>query len=322
MTPEARQRRLESLVREARGRAAQDRADLASRKDQPAAAGDLFVLAATADLPVEWAVLDRDAGSGELLAVPADAHPLAGSADVAAEPDGSLVLRCRFGVWLPPAVFKANLRTGVLAEEDVTAARHRWRQLERGEVAASPLAEEVDADPEYRDWLRDVPERARSLALRLKVAGPASSGGSAWPLRLAAILAVAVVGLSVWVVHLRWEVEGLTEPGFVGAAEVVLGEGTRGEIVLVVPRESKWAVLHLMVDPSTEFREGFLEVVDREGGEVWRSGRERLPESGEFPLSLPRSWLPDGVYFIRLYPAAGFDSPPLASERLRVETAE
>src|ERR1700709_2953368 len=55
----------------------------------PAAPGDLFVLASTAWLPVEWAVLDRRPGrpgvsgkAGELLVVPADTQPSAGSADV------------------------------------------------------------------------------------------------------------------------------------------------------------------------------------------------------------------------------------------------
>ena len=323
MTPEARQRRLESLAREARGRSVQAGAELERRKGLPAAPGDLFVLAMTADLPVEWAILDRQPQSGELLAVPADSQPLVGSADVAAAPDGSLVLRCRFGVWLAPAVFKTELRTGVLPEAIVTAALHRWRQLEEGESAASPLAEEVDVDPEYRDWIRDVPERARSLALRLKVAGPASPGGSAWPLRLAAILAVAALGLSVWVVRLRHEVARLSAPELgVVSTEVVLGDETRGEYVLTVPREARSAVLRLLVDPATGFREGYLEIVDRKGRVVFRSSRQHLPLSGEFGLRLPRGLLPDGLYLIRLYPEAGFGVSPLASERLRVETEE
>ena len=131
----------------------------------PPEPGDLFVLAATADLPVEWAILDRR--PGELLAVPADNRSLAGSADVEVPAElsgGPLSLRCRFGVWLDAGLFEPDLRSGALTPNIVAEALHRFRRLESGGLEASPLAEEVDADPEYADWIREVPERARPLA--------------------------------------------------------------------------------------------------------------------------------------------------------------
>jgi hypothetical protein len=323
MTPEARQRRLEALAREARGRAARLASELARRKDLPAAPGDLFVLAPTAELAVEWAVLDRNPGSGELLAVPADGRPFVGSADVAAVPDGSLVLRCRFGLWLPPALFKPDQRTGVVPADAVTAARHRWRQLEQGEVPSSPLTVEVDVDPEYQDWIRDVPERARALAARTRFDGmrPASPLGAVWPLRLAATLALVALGLAVWVVRLQQELAVLSEPELsVASADLHLGDDPRGITVLTVPPGESTVGLRLLVDPKLDIREGFVELVDHEDRLLFRSRRKRLPPSGELSLQVPRKLLTDGLYSIRLYAEKG--ARPLATERLRVETSE
>ncbi|HEY2295409.1 MAG TPA: hypothetical protein VGM86_32300, partial [Thermoanaerobaculia bacterium] len=114
----------------------------------------------TADFPVEWAVLEAQAGDPErLLAVPADTNPLAGSADVeilANEPAGPLSLRCRFGLWLDAARFDPTRRTGALAPDAIARALKTRAALESGDSAASPLAWEVDVDPEYEDWTREV----------------------------------------------------------------------------------------------------------------------------------------------------------------------
>src|SRR6185295_19446846 len=76
-------RRLEALAAQARELAVRTEAELERRRGQPAAPGDLFVLPATADLPVEWAILERrPEGRGKLLVVPADTNPLVGTADV------------------------------------------------------------------------------------------------------------------------------------------------------------------------------------------------------------------------------------------------
>jgi hypothetical protein len=323
MTPEARQRRLQSLVREARGRTVRLADELERRKDLPAVPGDLFVLPATAELPVEWAILDRNPGSGELLAVPVDYHPLTGSADVAAEPEGSLVLRCRFGVWLPPALFKAELRTGVLADEIVTAARHRWRQLEQGEVTASPLAEEIDVDPEYRDWIRDVPERARGLAANWRRRSREASPFPHLAQALAAAFALLAIGLSVWVIRLQQEVEQLSTPELgVPTKELPLGVVVRGETKLSVPPGARHLSLILVVDESVGSGERYLEITDHKGALVWRSRRVALEVHRETRLDIPRRLLPDGLYRVRVYPESGFDSPPLAEQVLWVETLE
>src|SRR3954469_22388386 len=168
------------------------RARARSLSGGPAEPGDLFVLRATADLPVEWAILDRRPGD-ELLAVPADASPFAGSADVevpASAPGGPLCLRCRVGTWLEDRLFDPGLRSGSLAPETVAEARQQVRRLEAGTLEPSPLAEETDADSEYRDWIRETPERARALALAARPAVSRQPGSGRWEgYRLAAMFA-------------------------------------------------------------------------------------------------------------------------------------
>src|SRR4029077_7308228 len=112
-------------------------------------------------------------------------------------PGGPLSLRCRFGVWLDAGLFAAGKRSGSLAPATVAEALQRFRRVAAGTLDPSPLAEEVDADPEYEDWMRDVPERALDLVLatRRTEARPqrlfALEG-----YRLAAMFALLAIGLS------------------------------------------------------------------------------------------------------------------------------
>lgn len=128
--------------------------------------GELVLFPETADLPVEWAVLGRDPDRpGLVLVVPADTYTKAGTADVEVSegsPVAPLTLRCAFGTWIGEARLSTARRTGdVLDSQDVSAARRVWEARERGEPVGSLLAEEVDADPEYQDWIEDVLVPAR-----------------------------------------------------------------------------------------------------------------------------------------------------------------
>jgi hypothetical protein len=297
----------------------------------PPEPGDLFVLAATADLPVEWAILDRRAGkaAGELLAVPADTRPLAGGADVEVPAElsgGPLSLRCRFGVWLAAGLFEPKLRSGALTPDIVAEALQRFRRLESGDLEASPLAEEVDADPEYADWIREVPERARALAAAARPVpwpaarpAPAASWTSAY--RLAAMFALLAFGLSIWVVLLRREVGQLSAPIFdIPASEVVLGAGDRGGSVLEIPRGASHVLLLLVVNAGIAPGEGRFEIVDAGGRAVWQSPRVHLIPAGEFRLIVPRRLLPDGVYSVRIVPDAG--GRPIAEKTVKIVTSE
>lgn len=327
--PETRMR-LEALASKAHSRSAELAAGLERRRGLPAAPGDLFVLPATADLPVEWAILERGTG-GKLLAVPADSGLPAGTADVFVPdgtPGGPLSLRCRYGVWLDGALFAPDLRSGTLAPETVAEAQNRIRQIEAGALEGSPLAEEVDADPEYADWIRDVPERARELASAARASTPRQSPprSSSWGAahRLAAVLALVSIGLALWVVKLRLDVEELSAqlsaPIFnVASGEVVLGEDVRGGTTLSVPRDASHVELVPIIDTSIEPQVGYLEIADRTGRPVLRIPRERLFGGARGVLVL-RRLLPDGDYRVRLMPVSG--ERPLDEETLRIETAE
>lgn len=320
-------RRLETLAAQAKDRSAQRDAELERRRGQPAEPGDLFVLPATAELAVEWAILERQPGArGKLLAVPADTRPLAGTADVeVAENDagGPLSLRCRFAVWLDSRVFDPALRSGALAPAVLAEARNRFRQVASGTLEPSPLAEEVDADPEYQDWIREVPERARTLVLATpRPVVKRFPGGPAGPAyALAAMFALMTIGLSIWVVQLRGRVDQLPGPVFVPSGLIELGQDTRGESVIQVPREASHVLFVLAVDPSLGARDGYVEIV-RHSQPVWRSSRVRLTAPGGLNLMVPHRLLPNGYYVVQLYPESGFDAHPLAKEVVRIERAE
>jgi len=174
----------------------------ARSRDRPPEPGDLVFFPETADLPIEWAVLERDPGRpGLVLVVPADTNPKAGTADVevtAGSAAAPLTLRCGFGIWIGEARLSAARRNDILDPQDVSAARRVWKARERGEPVGSLLAEEVDADPEYQDWVEDVLVPARA-ALMVAPAVPIRRGPVFFgnPLALAAsVLLMVSLGLT------------------------------------------------------------------------------------------------------------------------------
>ncbi len=125
--------------------------------------GDLYVLAQTADWPIEWAIVDSD--PPRLLTIPADTSSLVGSSDVAVPASasrGSLSLRCKFGVWVDSSVFDQAAATGSLDSDVVQAARRRWAAIDDGGVVGSLEEREVDIDSEYLDWVHEVLEPAHA----------------------------------------------------------------------------------------------------------------------------------------------------------------
>lgn len=121
---------------------------------------------ATADLPVEWLILERDAGdASRLLAVPADLGSLVGSGDLAIPEEaarGALTVRCRHAVECDARVFEADLKTGELESEHLERARALRRELEAGEPAGSVDQRATDHETEYLDWIHDVAQTARA----------------------------------------------------------------------------------------------------------------------------------------------------------------
>jgi hypothetical protein len=151
--------RLLDLAQRSRVESALLAAELDRRRGLPPAAGDLFVCAATRDLPVEWLVLERGTGQpGTWLVLIADANPLLGDSDVAVPAGasaGPLSLRCRYGVWVAESDLDPELRTGRISSEDVRRTLGRHRSLTRA-ASGLALAGEDAADPEYESWVLEV----------------------------------------------------------------------------------------------------------------------------------------------------------------------
>jgi hypothetical protein len=142
-----------------------DRAARAVRRSEPAA-GDRYVLPATADFPVEWVLLERHRQLPAFLAVLADTHPLVGSADFAGfgagfdagadaiRAAGALRLRGGATAWIEESALDPSLRVGAL--DQVTVERARRKLLESRPDPDPEWLSEADASLEYRDWRREV----------------------------------------------------------------------------------------------------------------------------------------------------------------------
>ncbi len=289
-----------------------------------AAPGDLFVVRELAEFPVEWAVVARDPRDGSrLLAVPADAHPATGSADVrvpARGVGGPLNLRCGFSVWIPGGFFDPGLRSGRLEAADVLRAERRVDELGRGGAEGEPLGHETDRDPEYLDWIAGtVAPAAEALAA---AAERAASGGrpagpapvpregrrpDRWPGLAAAALLLAALGLSARIVVLQREVESLSRPLFdLPGGEVVLGGAVRNPEQAPVRIRAGPAASHLLLTvvlgaDLPAGGPGYLEVQDTAGRTVWRSPSIALAPASERTVVLARRLVPGHAYRLALY---------------------
>ncbi len=181
--------------------------------ERPPAPGDVYVLEATKDFGVEWAVVAHDpADLSRFLVVPADGHVLAGSADVELEEDspvGALKLRCRFGTWTDAKLLRPELRVGVLGTKGLVQARQRWLDVGDGEVTGDVLGREVDDDPGYQDWVDGVLVAARRALIEAQgvektpkkkepIAPPVRRSQTSMIFRIAASIAVAVASVQLW----------------------------------------------------------------------------------------------------------------------------
>lgn len=120
--------------------------------------GATFVLPASRDFPVEWAVIAHDEHARRAWVVAADSHPLVGVTDVAAmaSEGGPITLRCRFAAWLPQRRLRADLCTGQLVPVVVARAQRLLEKVVSGESPGNVLQREDEIDPAYHDWIDDV----------------------------------------------------------------------------------------------------------------------------------------------------------------------
>jgi hypothetical protein len=265
---------LREATRRAAERAARERREAAGGGGAPRP-GDLYVVPATAAYDIEWLVVCEQGEAGWLV-LPADGALLAtpGEVEVTADdPGGPLTLHARFPVVVPERLLAAARRAGRVGEERRAAAERRWRHLGDGTVAAEPVH-----DPDDRQRLGELAAAQRALQAAASGERPASggegesgggtSGGAVapfaaparlrpaksrfapppWMSALAAVLALAVVGLAGWGLALQAQVEALS-----GARPIVLGPsiavGVRGAEDLVVPRaEGPSALVALSIE--------------------------------------------------------------------------
>ena len=128
--------------------------------EPPPCPGDTFVFRETAEVLVEWAVIERDPADEQLvLVVPLDAYPQIGSRDVkllTSEPGRVVHIRCDLDVWLETSRCRPELRTGSLPPGGVDDIRHKRLAIASGKLEVSLLEEKVDGDPEYRRWKDEI----------------------------------------------------------------------------------------------------------------------------------------------------------------------
>ncbi len=135
--------------------------DADPRPPQP---GDVYQLPIPSEIDIEWVV--AEASNDRLFLLPADGNSLAGNRDLTTQhavTPGSFVVRCGFGIWAPTAMFKSRFRTEVLPPADREALRQHLLRVRDGTVGRTEAADEIEADPEYDDWLVEVDRAIRAL---------------------------------------------------------------------------------------------------------------------------------------------------------------
>jgi hypothetical protein len=171
--------------------------------------GDLYILAETAGLPVEWLVVERARDHCRLVA--ADTNPALGSTDVPVPADmegGPLSLRCSVSLQAGLETLRRGERTGTVDPEILDPVRRRLEELAAGSLDATP-------DSELEDWHAEVlaPARAALLPPERKAPGsPPHRSGLRWAVAAIFLLLAALGGLSAlaWRFH-RGELQARSE---------------------------------------------------------------------------------------------------------------
>lgn len=184
--PKARSR---EALQEAVARYGRAEAKSAARGPEPWP-GDLYVLAETADWPVEWLVVERTPGHCRLVA--ADADPAPGSADVpvpAEAEGGPLTVRCAVHLQVGVGVLHRGERTGTVPPEILDRVRRRLEELAAGAI-------DLQGDqPDFE--LQEMLARARAALLPIPVEAPPSSFRRFAAMAALIVLLVALGGVSI-----------------------------------------------------------------------------------------------------------------------------
>jgi len=138
---------------------------------------------------------------------------------------------------------------------------------------------------------------------------------------LAASLALVSLGLGVWIVALERRLERLRAPQLevpIANLEPLGSMRDPGSLTSVaIPADAiRWVLILNLIEDS-EAQVYRLEMTDSEGRRVTAQDGLRKSPTGGFRLSLPRDFVPPGVYRIRL--ADGRDDRTIEEYSLRIE---
>ncbi len=309
---------------------------------RPPGSGDVYVLSEDPESPMEWVVLMADtANPRRLIAVPADTNPMAGSRDLALDDPsaGPLVLRLGFAKFLDVGTFEPAMRRGVLKPESLERARHVYRVVESGDARGSVRQREIDADPAYQDWIRDLVEPAAE-ALQAEAAEtstgekvlafpdrsvsaprepPRRMVAVGWVYGLAAALAVVSVGLSGWIVKQQRLVSRLSRPSFdLPISQIRLNNVERSTEPISVPPDAQHLLLFLVLDEEQPCDSYNLELLASGRRVVWTQPMATWPID-DVSLVLPRSVLEQGPLTLRLHGICGDERRLLDERQLRIK---
>jgi hypothetical protein len=312
--------RLEALRRQTGEARAAVESALRPRPDDAPRPGGLYLLPATAELPVEWAVLEAGPGIARPLLVPADAQPFVGRADLAVpsdEPCGPLALRCGFAVRVQETAYEPQTwkRTGSLTPETLALTRQRQREIAAG-AGPPPSRRFADDDPEYRNWVSEVLEPARaalealdpgSEVLPFRARSSRSSPlGNPWAVAASVLLVVSIGSLG----GLWWQHRELAELRRVGREPLVdfesrpVSADLRGPERIVIRKGTRHLLLFLNLPDEAIGAESYRLVFSRLGAgrareKIWT--RDQVPVSeAQVLVALPTVELTSGEYQLRL----------------------
>ena len=299
--------------------------------------GDLLVLPNTAELPVEWLVLEAEPGPpARLLLVAVDTSPLRGPGELAipaAGITGPLTLRCHHSQWLDAEVLAAapDRLSGRLSPEQLERAQKHFRKVQDGTLEASLDEEETALDPEYQDWVTSILDpacqRLGGAAGKGADAAPApvvpirpprrrTSAAPTWLYALAASLLIATVSLSVALVQARRQA---LEPALIGQVVPVSLTLTRSPVEPVeLPPDAHSLILNLSLPRRSELKYELVRLVLREdhsGRELWRSPELDIETWKSPQLNLHAPQLRQGNLRLQLY-NVGPDSEELFQEQV------
>ncbi len=144
----------------------------------------------------------------------------------------------------------------------------------------------------------------------------AAPGGGGWA--LAASLLLAVIGLAVWNVRLSRELRApRAEVAVVDLVPLEAVERREETETVAIPGWADRVVLLLNFAEPTASTLFQIEILAEDGRPVWSSRGIRRSEEGTFSVEMPRSFLPAGVYRIRLS-GIGETPEPVADYAVRI----